>query len=46
MKTRFWLVLLTVVVGVALYGGTVLATPGMGVTSTLFAVGTFDELEA
>lgn len=46
MKTRFWLVLLTAVVGVALYGGTVLATPGMGVSSTLFAVGTFEELEA
>ena len=46
MKTRFWLVLLTAVVGGALYGGTVLATPGMGVSSTLFAVGTFEELEA
>jgi len=46
MKTRFWLALLTVVVGMALYGGTVLATPGFGVTSTLFAVGRFDEIEA
>lgn len=46
MKTRFWLVLLTVVVGVAAYGGTVLATPGMGVSSTVFAVGAFQELEA
>lgn len=46
MKTRFWLVLLTAVVGVALYGGTVLATPGLGVSSTPFAVGTFEELEA
>lgn len=46
MKTRFWLGLLTVVVGVAAYGGTVLATPGIGVTSTPFAVGTFEELEA
>lgn len=46
MKTRFWFVLLTAVVGVALYGGTVLATPGLGVSSTPFAVGTFEELEA
>lgn len=46
MKTRFWLVLLTVVVSVAAYGGTVLATPGMGVSSTVFAVGAFQELEA
>ena len=46
MNTRFWLALLVVVVGVAAYGGTVLATPGMGVSSTVFAVGTFEELEA
>lgn len=46
MKTRFWLVLLTAFAGVAVYGGTVLATPGLGVSSTLFAVGTFEELDA
>lgn len=46
MKTRFWLALLTTVVGAALYGGTVLATPGVRVTSTLFATGSFDEIDA
>jgi len=46
MQTRFVLALLVVVAGVAAYGGTVLATPGSGVTSTLFAVGQFDEIHA
>lgn len=34
------------VVGVSAYGGSVLATPGSGVTSTLFAVGKFDGIDA
>ena len=46
MQTRFKLLFLIAVVGVSAYGGTVLATPGSGVTSTLFAVGAFEELEA
>jgi quercetin dioxygenase-like cupin family protein len=45
-KIRFTLSLLVVVVGVAVYGGTVLATPPSGVTSTIFAVGQFDEIQA
>ena len=46
MQTRFRLSLLVVVVGVAGYGGTVLATPPSGVTSTILAVGQFDEIGA
>jgi quercetin dioxygenase-like cupin family protein len=46
MQTRFRLSLLVVVVGVAGYGGTVLATPPSGVTSTILAVGQFDEIQA
>jgi len=46
MQTRFTLSLLVVVVGVAGYGGTALATPPSGVTSTVFAVGHFDEIKA
>ena len=46
MQTRFSRALLVVVAGVAAYGGTVLATPPSGVTSTLFAVGQFDEIKA
>ncbi len=46
MQTRFTLALLAVVLGVAAYSGTVLATPVSGVTSTLFAVGHFDEIDA
>jgi quercetin dioxygenase-like cupin family protein len=34
------------IVGVAAYGGNVLATPPSGVISTVFAVGQFDEIEA
>jgi quercetin dioxygenase-like cupin family protein len=40
------LVFMAVLLGVAMYGGTVLATPVKGVTSTLFAVGQFDEIDA
>src|SRR5437899_12025509 len=46
MQTRFMLALLAVVVGVAARSGTVLATPASGVTSTLFAVGHFEEIDA
>ena len=46
MQTRFTVALLVVVVGGGVSGGTVLATPPSGVTSTLFAVGQFDEIEA
>jgi quercetin dioxygenase-like cupin family protein len=45
MQTRFKLASLVAIVGVAAYAaGTVLATPVSGVTSTLFAVGQFDEI--
>ncbi|MGH3083978.1 MAG: cupin domain-containing protein, partial [Gaiellaceae bacterium] len=40
-----WAALLALA-GVTVCAGTVLATPIMGVQSTLFAVGTFDKLEA
>lgn len=46
MQTRLKLVFLIVLVGVSAYGGSVLATPGAGVTSTLFAVGKFDGIDA
>jgi hypothetical protein len=45
VQTRFKLAFLVVIVGVAGYGGTVLATPVVGVTSTLFAVGQFDKID-
>jgi quercetin dioxygenase-like cupin family protein len=47
MQTRIKLAFLVAIVGVAAYvAGTVLATPVVGVQSTLFAVGQFDEIEA
>jgi hypothetical protein len=46
MKTRFVLALLIVVAAVAAYGGTVLATSVRGVTSTVFAIGQFHEIDA
>jgi len=46
MRIRFVLALVIVVAAVAAYGGTVLATPVHGVTSTTFAVGQFDEISA
>jgi len=46
MQTRFIRALLVVVVGVAVYGGTALATPPSGVIGTSFAVGQFDEIGA
>src|SRR2546427_11185247 len=44
MQTRFVLALLAVVAGVAAYGGTGLATPVSGVTSTLLAAGRCGEV--
>lgn len=46
MQARFKLAFLITIVGVAASGGNVLATPVSGVTSTLFAVGQFDEIDA
>jgi len=47
MQTRLKLAFLAVVVvGVAGYGGTVLATPPSGVTATLLAKGRFDAIDA
>ena len=46
MHIRSVLALLVVVAGVAAYGGTVLATSVHGVTSTIFAIGQFDEIDA
>lgn len=46
MQTRLKLAFLVALIGVSAYGGSVLATPGSGITSTVFAVGKFDELEA
>lgn len=46
MQTRFKLAFLVAIVGVAGFAaGTALATPVSGVTSTLFAVGRFDEID-
>lgn len=46
MHTRFKLALLVAIVGMAAFAaGTALATPVSGVTSTLFAVGQFDEID-
>jgi quercetin dioxygenase-like cupin family protein len=47
MRIRFKLALLAVLVlGVAVYGGTVLATPPSGVTPTLLAKGRFEVIDA
>ncbi|MCP9485620.1 MAG: cupin domain-containing protein [Gaiellaceae bacterium MAG52_C11] len=46
MKTRFYLLVLVAAVGGSVYAGSVLATPASGVTSTVFAVGRFDEIDA
>ena len=42
MKSKWILALLLAVVGAAVYGGTVLATPPSGVVTTTIAVGRFD----
>jgi len=46
VKTRFVLALLIAVAAVAAYGGTVLATSQRGITSTVFAISQFDEINA
>ena len=46
MRIRFVLALLLVVASVAAYGGSVLATPGHGVTSTPIAFGQLHEINA
>jgi quercetin dioxygenase-like cupin family protein len=46
MRSRFIVALTAALLGVAAIGGIVLATPGSGVTSTLFAVGSFEEIDA
>lgn len=46
MRNRLMLALGAALFGAAAMGGIVLATPGMGVTSTLFAKGQFDEIDA
>ena len=46
MQTRFTMSLLVVMTGMAVYRGTVLATPPSGVTSTTFGIGQFDEISA
>ncbi len=46
MRNRFMLALAAALLGAAALGGIVLATPPSGVTSTLFAVGQFDEIDA
>src|SRR5919204_1597147 len=46
MRNRVVFALLAVALGMAAYGGTVLATPIHGVTSTTLAVGRFDEIDA
>jgi quercetin dioxygenase-like cupin family protein len=46
LRSRFKFALLIALLGVAAYGGTALATPASGVTSTSFAVGRFDEIHA
>ena len=46
MQIRFIRALLVVAVSVAVYGGTARATPPSGVTSKVFAVGHFEEIDA
>ncbi len=46
MKSKWVWALLAGVLGAAVYGGTVLATPPSEVTTTVFAVGRFDEIDA
>jgi quercetin dioxygenase-like cupin family protein len=44
MKSKWVWALLVVVLGAALYGGKVLATPQSGLTTTIYAKSTFDSL--
>lgn len=45
MKTRFAFAVMIMLIGVAAYGGAVLATPGSGVTSTPIAQGSLDPID-
>jgi quercetin dioxygenase-like cupin family protein len=45
MKTKWTLALLAVVLGAAVYGGTILATPSSGLTTTILAKSLFDEID-
>jgi quercetin dioxygenase-like cupin family protein len=45
MKTRWMWALLVVLIGVAVYAGTVLATPQSGVTTTILAKSLFDNIK-
>src|SRR5256885_12905513 len=46
MKSKWMWVLLLVLVGGAVYAGTVLATTPRGVTTTTFGVGRFDNIDS
>jgi quercetin dioxygenase-like cupin family protein len=46
MQGRFKILLLAALVGASMYAGTVLATPGAGVGSTLLAQGQLEEIDA
>jgi quercetin dioxygenase-like cupin family protein len=46
MKSKWVCALAVVAVGAAVYGGSVLATPPSGVTSTTFGVARFDDIDA
>lgn len=46
MKSRWVVALLLGVVGVAVYAGTVLATPPSGVTTSIIGVGRFTDIDA
>ena len=46
MKSKWMWALLLVVVGAAVYAGTVLATTPRGVTTTTFGVGRFDNIDS
>jgi quercetin dioxygenase-like cupin family protein len=45
MKRKWILALLVVVLGAGLYGGHVLATPGSGITTTIYAKSLFDPVK-
>jgi len=46
MKSKWMWAALVVVAGAALYGGVALATPPSGVTTTVFAVGRFGDIDS
>jgi quercetin dioxygenase-like cupin family protein len=45
MRTRFVLAISAALLAVVAANGLVQATPGMGITSTVFAIGQFDEID-